>query len=394
MQVRDAVNRQQYFAPCPRGLESLLKTELEGLGADTVTTTDGGAAFGGDERVLYRANLESRLASRILLRVGEAHYRSEDDIYRRALALDWPALFAKERTIRVAVSAIRSPLRSLDFATLRIKDAVCDAFRAATGVRPSVDTRNPDVRIHAFLERERASFYVDTSGDPLFKRGWRTSVVDAPLRENLAAGILTLAGWKPDMPLLDPMCGGGTFLLEAATMALDIAPGANRGFGFERLALYDARLWREVRSAAEHRHKPAVALPIHGSDRDPRAIAASRDALKRAGLEHLVQLDRKDILQVEAPAASGVMVMNPPYGVRIGEQAALAELYPRLGDRLKQRFAGWRAAIFTGDTRLPRLIGLKAARRTPLYNGALECRLYQFEIVAGSMRSRPADGRQ
>jgi len=377
-----------FFAPCPRGLEPLLKAELERLGAEAVTTTDGGAAFGGDERLLYRANLESRIASRILLRVGEGQYRSEEDIYRHALAIDWPARFGQDRTIRVAVSAIRSPLRSLDFATLRIKDAVCDAFRAATSARPSVDTRNPDVRIHAFLERERASFYIDTSGDPLFKRGWRTSVVDAPLRENLAAGILALAGWTPDMPLLDPMCGGGTFLLEAATMALDIVPGTNRGFGFERLSVYDAELWREVRAAAATRRKPPVALPIYGSDRDPRAISASREALKRADLDRLVELDRKDILQVEAPAASGVMVMNPPYGVRIGEQAALAELYPKLGDRLKQSFAGWRAAIFTGDTRLPKLIGLKAARRTPLYNGALECRLYQFEIVAGSMRTR------
>jgi len=379
------------FAPCPRGLEALLAAELQQLGAHAATTTDGGVAFDGDERLVYRANLESRLASRILLAVGTCAYRSEEDIYRSALGLAWPRWFARERTIRVAVSAIRSPLKSLDFATLRIKDAVCDAFRKATGARPDVDTRNPDVRIHAFLERERASFYLDTSGEPLFKRGWRTSVVDAPLRENLAAGILTLAGWVPGMPLLDPMCGGGTFLLEAATATLAIPPGTQRGFGFERLANYDAKLWRAVRDAAEARRAPHAALAIFGSDRDPRAISATRAALQRAGLQDRIALDRKNVLEIEAPAASGVMVMNPPYGVRIGEQAELAELYPRLGDRLKQHFAGWRCAIFTGDTRLPKLIGLKPARRTPLYNGALECRLYQFEIVAGSMRARRPD---
>lgn len=212
-------------------------------------------------------------------------------------------------------------------------------------------------------------------------------MVDAPLRENLAAGILRIAGWSPGMPLLDPMCGGGTFLLEGATAALGMAPGANRGFGFERLSSYDARLWRDVRDVAEGNRKSAAALPIFGSDRDPRALSATREALRRAGLEGTVQLQRADILDIEAPAPAGVMVMNPPYGVRIGEQAALAEFYPKLGDRLKQHFAGWRCFIFTGDTRLPKLIGLKPSRRTPLYNGALECRLYELAIVAGSMRA-------
>jgi putative N6-adenine-specific DNA methylase len=291
---------------------------------------------------------------------------------------------------------VRSPLRSLDFVTLRVKDAVCDAFRAATGSRPDVDTRNPDVRIHVFLDGTQASLYLDTSGEPLFKRGWRTGTVDAPLRENLAAGILALAGWQPALPLLDPMCGGGTFVLEAATQLLGIAPGAHRGFAFERLTRYDARLWREVRAAAEARRRPSAALALYASDRERKAVNATRDALRRAGLEGVVNVEQVDILEAVAPAANGILVANPPYGVRIGEQAELAAFYPRLGDRLKQHFAGWRCCFFTADTRLPKLIGLKPARRTPLYNGALECRLYAFDIVAGSMRTRkppaaPAD---
>jgi putative N6-adenine-specific DNA methylase len=376
------------FAPCPRGLETLLAHELTELDAASVKSVDGGVAFTGAERLVYRANLESRLASRILLEVGAAAYRTEEDLYRAARAIEWTAAFDSARTIRVAVSAVGSPLKSIDFATLRVKDAVCDRFRAAAGVRPDVDTRHPDVRIHVFLDATRAIFYLDTSGDPLFRRGWRTGNIDAPLRENLAAGILQLAGWKPGTPLLDPMCGGGTFLLEAAGESLGMAPGAGRGFGFERLARYDARLWREVRDAAVERQAPLASASIHGADRDPRAIRASREALRRAGLEGAVTLRQEDILALTPPAATGVLIANPPYGVRIGEQNALAELYPLLGTRLKQHFAGWRCCFFTADMRLPKLIGLKPARRIPLYNGPLECRLYVFDMVAGSMRAR------
>jgi len=383
----------KFFAPCPRGLEPALASELTDIGAATIRSTDGGVSFAGDDRLLYRANLESRIASRILLHVGEGAYQSEEDIYRRALSLPWAEWFERKRTIRIAVAAIRSPLKSLDFVTLRIKDAVCDAFRAATGSRPDVDTRFPDVRIHAFIDRQKVSFYLDTSGEPLFKRGWRTGAVDAPLRENLAAGILRLSGWTPASPLLDPMCGGGTFVLEAATIALGIAPGANRGFGFERLALYDARLWRDVRSAVEAERKTAESLAIYASDQDQKALRATTEALRRAGLENVVHLHRHDVLQIDAPAASGILIANPPYGVRIGESQALADFYPKLGDVFKKRFAGWRCFIFSADTRLPKLIGLKASRRTPLFNGALECRLYEFAMVAGSMRDRPLSHR-
>jgi putative N6-adenine-specific DNA methylase len=376
------------FAPCPRGLETLLAHELTELGARSAKPVDGGVAFAGEERTMYRANLESRLASRVLLQVSAGSYRTEEDLYRIARDFDWPAAFESSRTIRVAVSAVGSPLKSIDFATLRVKDAVCDRFRAATGARPDVDTRHPDVRIHVFLDATQAIFYLDTSGDPLFRRGWRTGNIDAPLRENLAAGILALAGWKPGVPLLDPMCGGGTFLLEAAGMSLGMAPGAGRGFGFERLTRYEPHLWREVRAAVAVRNVSPPPAPIHGADHDPRAIRATREALRRAGLDGTVTLQQADILTLTSPAASGVLVANPPYGVRIGEQNALAELYPLLGNRLKQHFAGWRCCFFTADMRLPKLIGLRPARRIPLYNGALECRLYVFDIVAGSMRVR------
>src|SRR6476661_4787740 len=199
---------ESFFASSPRGLEPLLAAELASLGAKDAVAVAGGVAFAGDWLVCYRANLWSRLASRVLWRVAEFDYRDEKDLYEAARLPDWPRLFAVERSLRVNVSAQKSPLKSLDFATLRIKDAVCDRFRDALGSRPSVDRARPDVRVHAFLEAARGAFYLDTSGEPLFKRGWRAGAGEAPLRENLAAGIVQLSGWKPDEPLLDPMCGG------------------------------------------------------------------------------------------------------------------------------------------------------------------------------------------
>ena len=240
---------ENYFAPCPRGLETVLAQELAELEASSIRTADGGVHFAGPWALGYRANLESRIASRILWRVATAPYKTEDDIFRATLALPWPQWFDVERTIRVNLAAVRCPLKSLDFVTLRIKDAVCDAFRAKGGERPNVNTQAPDVRIHAFLTADRLTLYIDTSGEPLFKRGYRTATGEAPLRENLAAGIVKLSGWNPPEALLDPMCGSGTLLIEAALIALNIAPGARRSFAFEKLKNFDERLWQELRPA-------------------------------------------------------------------------------------------------------------------------------------------------
>ena len=241
---------EHFFATAPRGLEALLAAELAALGAKNAAAVPGGVAFAGDWQTCYRANLWSRLASRVLWRVAEFEYRDEADLYEAAQRIDWTRYFTVERTLRVNVSAQKSPLTSLDFATLRIKDAVCDRFRDAGGGRPNVDRANPDVRVHAFLEAARGALYLDTSGEPLFKRGWRASAGEAPLRENLAAGIVQLSGWKFDEPLLDPMCGGGTLLVEAAAMARGRAPGANRRFGFEKSKVFSASLWEKEKKAS------------------------------------------------------------------------------------------------------------------------------------------------
>ena len=381
---------ERFFATCPRGLEQVLAAELAALKARDIKPVDGGAAFAGDLALCYAANLDSRVASRVLWQVGQARYRTEHDVFDAARALPWPRLFDVRRTIRVNVSAIQATLNSLDFVTLRVKDAVCDAFRDARGERPDVDTAKPDARIHVFLTRDQATFYLDTSGEALFKRGWRASAGDAPLRENLAAGILKLTGWSSPTPLYDPMCGSGTFLVEAAMMALDAAPGLNRAFGFEKLENFDGKAWRALQERARARRNPAALLPIHGSDKSGTALGLARENLAATGLEGAVQLKQMDLLDGSPPAGPGIVVMNPPYGGRQATAEELAAFYPRLGDALKQRYAGWTAYILTADLRLAKLIGLKASRRTPLYNGALECRLFEYRLVAGSMRkSKP-----
>src|SRR5712692_4017352 len=379
---------QIFFAPCPRGLEDVLCAELEQLGAQAVAATPGGAAFAGPFALCYRINLESRIASRVLWRVFHGSYRDEQDLYRAAYELPWRDWFAARRTIKVKVSAQHCPLKSLDFVTLRIKDAVCDQFREATGARPSVDTRQPDIRIDAFLDHKDVTLYLDTSGEALFKRGLRKAATDAPLRENLAAGILRLTGWTGQQALLDPMCGGGTILMEAALMARNIAPGLGRRFAFEKLTNFDPCAWRDLCEVSRSRQTAKTPRAIYGSDLDGRALHAARANLEAAGLADAVALKQADVLALKPPAEEGILVTNPPYGVRLGEEEALAEFYPRLGDTLKRNFAGWRAYVFTADLRAPKLIGLAASRRTPLFNGALECRLFEFKLVSGSMRKK------
>jgi putative N6-adenine-specific DNA methylase len=379
---------ERFFATCPRGLELILAGELRLLGAEKVHAVGGGVQFGGDFFLCYRANLESRVASRILWQVATDRYRDEEDIYRSAYALPWTEWFDGARTIRADISATKSPLTSLNFVTLKIKDAVCDKIRRLTGRRPSVDTRKPDISIQGHLTDRDFSLYLDTTGEPLFKRGTRLATGEAPLRENLAAGILRLTGWEPGLPLLDPMCGSGTFLLEAAQMALDIAPGLGRDFAFEKFKNFNGRRWRELLQRSQARQRPKLPQAIYGSDLSGGALKAARANLMASGLEKVVSLKQANLLEIAAPAKEGIIVTNPPYGVRLGEQRELAEFYPKFGDILKKNFTGWRAYILSADMRLPKLIRLAVSKRTPLFNGALECRLFEYKMVAGGMRKK------
>jgi putative N6-adenine-specific DNA methylase len=382
---------ERFFATCPRGLELLLVDELRQLGAEKVHAVGGGVQFAGDFVLCYRVNLESRIASRVLWQVASGGYRSEDDIYRIAYAPAWTDWFDAARTIRVDISATKSPLTSLNFVTLKIKDAVCDKIRALSKRRPSVDTRAPDISIQGHLTEREFTLYLDTTGEPLFKRGQRIASGGAPLRENLAAGILRLAGWTPGITLLDPMCGSGTILMEAACIALDIAPGLGRHFAFEKLKNFDAQGWRELIQRRGARRKPRTPQPIYGSDISADVLRAARANLAGAGLEQVVSLKCANVLDITAPAKEGVIVTNPPYGVRLGEQQGLAELYPKIGDVFKKQFSGWRAYLLSADMMLPKLIRLAVSKRTPLFNGALECRLFEYKMVEGGMRKKKAE---
>lgn len=398
--------RSLCFAPCPRGLEEVLVEELAALGIEPAHATAGGVHFSATWPEVYRINLHSRLASRVLVRIVQGRYRTEDDIHRLAHAQDWTAWFPAERTLRVDTTGgsgkHKSGLKSLEFVTLRVKDGICDRFREATGVRPSVDTRQPDVRVFAYLDANTCTLYLDTSGEPLFKRGWRGETGEAPLRENLAAGILRLAGWKPGIALLDPMCGSGSFVVEAAQTALGIAPGETRHFGFEKLNNFDSDGWERLRSEAastpDDDALAAVSL-IHGSDVSGDAVAMTRANLENAGIPADVAAriapKQIDARQVKAPAESGLVIVNPPYGERLsvrgerGDQSSddeLAVFFKEFGDTLKQRFAGWTCHILTSDMNLQKKLRLSPDRRVVLFNGAIECRLFRFEVVAGQHR--------
>jgi putative N6-adenine-specific DNA methylase len=420
-----------FFVPCPRGLEATLAAELSEIAARHLNgapfaagaQVPGGVHFRGGWAAGMAANLHSRIASRVLLKIAQRPYRNEQDVYALALEQRWEQWFSANETLRVDVTAIKSPLRSLEFATLRVKDAICDRLREVSGARPSVDTGAPDVRVFAFVTATDCTLYLDTSGEPLFKRGWRLDKGAAPLRENLAAGILRLTGWTPGTPLYDPMCGSGTFLAEAAQVALNVAPGVERRFGFEKLKQYDVSAWQALKVAAQDAKRAARAaradLQIFGSDISGDMLDKARANFERAGFSGL-PLKQVDARGMTPPTdAAGILVANPPYGERIevrgrgprGELRATgrdehggrdegfrrthadtpdSEFFQALGDALKQRFTGWHAFILTSDRKLPGQLRLRESTKTPLYNGALECRLFRFDLVAGSVKQKPA----
>ena len=392
-----------YFCPCPRGLEAALAEEIGEIAKQSGTLkvhnqVPGGVHCSGQWSDAMRLNLHSRIASRVLMRIAHRSYANENHIYDLVLESKWEEWFHVGHTMRVDVTAIKSPVKSLEFITLKIKDAICDRFRDREGERPSIDTRTPDMRISGFLDARNVTLYLDTSGEPLFKRGWREETGDAPLRENLSAGLLRVAGWKPGVPLLDPMCGSGTLLVEAAQMVAGIPPGINRSFAFEKFINFDEAEWQAIKAEVASPNVVSDAL-IFGSDISGDAIVMTRNNLTRAGIEFDVPLKQIEAQEIKAPTEqAGILIANPPYGERIGVRGDRAQepdelaaaFFSAFGSTLKSRFAGWTACLFTADLNLPRMLRLKESKKTPFYNGAIECRLFRFEMVAGSNRKTSA----
>ena len=423
------------FLPCAAGTEALLVDEVQRIlgAAVPVDAARGGVRVTGSALVVMQLNLESRLAQRVLWPLASGPYQNEHDLYELACTVPWLDWITPDQTFRIDTTAQRSPLQSLNFATLRVKDAVCDVLRHHLGERPSVDTRHPDLPLSLFLSPDHATLYADTSGEALFKRGWRDAQGlkgDAPLKETLAAAMLAAAGWQgrlDDGPLFDPCCGAGTIAIEAAQIASGIAPGLQRRFAFERMLPFrpQQNAWSRLKDAARARqHPPAVA--IYAGDVSFRMTDFAQRNAERAGVDHCIAFKTADALQRLPPTARGVLVINPPYGERIaplgsrggeriapmgsrGERQAPrdaqnearptregfeggsspAQFFSQLASHWKQHYAGWTAWVLSPDMKLPQALRLKENRRVPLWNGPIECRLFRFDLVAGSARAKP-----
>jgi putative N6-adenine-specific DNA methylase len=397
------------FVPCAHGVEALLTAELSAIAGRAAQAGRGGAWVDGDLALAMRLNLECRLGQRVLWPLVEGGYRDEHDLYALARRVPWTDWITPDQTLRVDVSAHHSPLRSLNFAALRVKDAVCDGVREATGARPSVDTRHPVLPLLLYLGPEHAALYADTSGEALFKRGWRDTrdggvKGEAPLKETLAAAMLAACGWRgraEDGPLFDPCCGAGTIAIEAAQLACGMAPGAARRFAFERQRPFQTLrgAWQQMREAARSRVHASV-VPVFAGDVSFRMTDFAARNAERAGVAQAIEFKTADALQRPPPAARGTLLMNPPYGERIAPKgqgqaqravregfeggAAASEFFAALAAHWKRSYTGWTAWCLSPDTKLPTLMRLKESRRVPMWNGAIECRLFRFDMVAGS----------
>jgi 23S rRNA (guanine2445-N2)-methyltransferase / 23S rRNA (guanine2069-N7)-methyltransferase len=394
----------RFFATVPRRMEHLLVEELRRLGAVEIQESRSGVYFAGGLETALRVCLWSRLASRVLLPLAEFPAATPEQLYAGAAAIAWDEHLAPEGTLAVDCTLTASSLNHSHYAALKVKDAVVDRFRNRCGIRPSVAVERPDLRINVHVHRDVATISLDLSGESLHRRGYREEGGAAPLKENLAAAILLKAGWletaQKNGVLVDPMCGSGTLPIEAALMAADIAPGLLRPyFGFSGWLGHDSRLWQQLVTEAETRRLTGLArIPlIVGYDANPAAIRAAWANLERAGLAGRVHFERRDVGELSPPSAGGerggLVVVNPPYGERLGEVEELHGLYRTLGERLKGHFSGWNAAVFTGNPELGRDLGLRARRLHTLFNGALECRLLQFEVAPEWFASLPDEHR-
>jgi len=424
------VNQLQLFLPCAAGVEDYLAPEvlrITGLPPGCVTKQRGGVAVRTSLAHAMLLNLHSRLAQRVLVLLSFTEYRNEQDLYRAASEVAWERWFTPRESIKVEVTAQHSPLTSLNFAALKIKDAVCDRFRVtAGGVRPDVNTQWPDVRIYTHLTTDSCSLYIDTSGEPLFKRGWREDKGEAPLKETLAAAMLAASGWADGdadlLPLYDPCCGSGTIVIEAAQIACNIAPGSLRRFAFEKYLPFQRPVWDAIKKEAKESEvtRATDQKPIiFGSDVAHRMVDFAQRNAQRAGVADVIEFRGGDALQRLPPIdIPGVMLLNPPYGERI-EVAGVAkgarqagsqfeeddapagrfgarelpqtqeggEFFSQLASHWKKNYPGWSAWILTPDLKLPSKMRLKESRRVPMWNGPIECRLFRFDMVKGSARS-------
>ena len=459
------MNQLQLFLPCAAGVEDFLAQEVHeitGLQGEDLRVMRGGVNLRSSWRDAMRLNLYSRLCQRVLVQLHVGEYRNEQDLYKAASDVAWEIWFTPKESFKIEITAQHSPLQSLNFAALKIKDAIADRFRFKTGIRPDVNTQWPDARIYAHLTTDTVTIYIDTSGEPLFKRGWRQDTGEAPLKETLAAAMIAASGWIDTIdeetgefaPFYDPCCGSGTIAIEAAQIACNIAPGSTRRFGFEKLLPYQPHVWDAIKSEAAQAVLTMTErenIQIFGSDVSFRMVDFATRNAERAGVADVVQFRGGDALQRMPPCENekknGIMIVNPPYGDRIGISGVAGqnarrsggrenspqsgqqnprqngnyspdaadfeqdeqsdqprfgqretaqtengdEFFPQLSTHWKKNYAGWTAHVLTPDMKLPTKMRLKESRRVPMWNGPIECRLFRFDMVAGSARAKKPD---
>lgn len=370
------------FATCARGLETVLAEELTDLGASEVVPGRGGVAFHGDQAVLYKANLWLRTAVRVLKPILDAPATSPEELYDAVREIDWEAYLTPDHTLAVDCNVRDSNISHSHYAALKTKDAICDQFVERQGRRPSVNVEAPLVGLNLHIYRNRAVLSLDSSGESLHKRGYRPILTKAPLNEALAAGLILLTGWRGATPLVDPMCGSGTLPIEAAWIALRRPPGLTRKrFGFMGWMDFDVALWTALRDEARQGVLKQLPAAIRGSDVRRDAVQFSIGNAKAAGIGHLLEFDLRDVKNFRPPEGEGppgIIVCNPPYGERLGEEHDLRGLYRTLGDVFQTRCPGWKAWVFSGNSRLARDIGMPATRRIPMFNGRIPCEWLEF----------------
>jgi putative N6-adenine-specific DNA methylase len=374
------VSLHRYFATCARGLEPVLADELRALQARDVEPGRGGVGFAGGSLLLYRANLWLRTAVRVLLPILTAKVDSNDALYEAVRTIDWDQYLTPGHTLAVDCNVRDSAITHSMYAALRTKDAICDQMREKHGRRPSVDTETPMIGLNLHVYKNEAVLSLDSSGESLHKRGYRPVLTKAPINEALAAALVLMTGWRGEKPLIDPLCGSGTIPIEAAWLALDRAPGlTRRRFGFQGWMDFDVALWADLRDEARRRVRKTLPAPVLGYDLRNDSMSFSRANARAAGIGHLMTFAAADLKHFRPPAGPpGVLVCNPPYGERIGEEKELRPLYKMLGTVLTERAPGWGLFVFTGNARLAREIGLKPVSETPLFNGRIPCRFLEF----------------
>jgi 23S rRNA (guanine2445-N2)-methyltransferase / 23S rRNA (guanine2069-N7)-methyltransferase len=377
------------FASTPRGLEALLAEELRTLGAENVREARAGVSFEGDRTLAYRVCLWSRVAGRVLMKLADFPAETPEALYAGVQQIDWATHVMPEGTLSVDGASVQSTITHTHFAALKVKDAIVDQFRDRLGVRPSVDTMHPDLRVNVYLFRDRATLNIDLSGDSLHRRGYRAEGGgEAPLKEHLAAALLYKTRWpkiaKEGGALLDPMCGSGTLVIEGAWMAGDVAPGLFRPhFGFENWLQHDAFVWRDLINEAHQRREQGLKNlpPIVGSDRDNKMLALAQENVARARLDGVVTLEPCDVADMQSPGdIPGLLITNPPYGERMADVAAVRHLYDQIGQVLRDRFSGWMAAFFTGRPDLAPALKLKPRRTYEFFNGTIPCKLMVYKL--------------